>query len=372
MKYLEMYTPYKIDVEKAKGVYIYDSKGKEYIDTFSGIGVMALGHTNKKVNEAVINKLKKHSHLSNFFLDENTEKVAELLANKGEKVFYTNSGTESTEFALKIVKKIIGDSKVLYFSNSFHGRTLGALSINGFKNLTKPFGALLPNTIECEFNNIEELKNIFIENNDIKAIFFEVIQGSGGINQINKEFINLIQSYSMEHDSILVADEIQSGLYRTGYKYAFEEYNLEPDIITVAKALGGGIPLGAVIMKDKIAKYLEKGDHGSTFAPNPLALAASKVVLEELFKIKDEIKEKGDYFIKKLERIKSNKIKEIRGKGLMIGVELKENDEKLIEKGIENGLLINVLRNKTIRLLPALNITYSEMDKIIEKLRCLL
>ncbi|SDC60153.1 aspartate aminotransferase family protein [Geotoga petraea] len=372
MRYLEMYTPYKINVKSAEGIYIYDINGNKYIDTFSGIGVMALGHTNKKVNEAIIKKLKKHSHLSNFFLDENTEEVAELLTDKDEKVFFTNSGTESMEFALKTVKKIIGDSKILYFSNSFHGRTLGALSVNGFENLTKPFKPLLPNTIKCEFNNLEELKNIFSKIKDIKAIVFEVIQGSGGIKLIDRDFIDLIREYSLKNNSILIADEIQSGLYRTGYKYAFEEFDVEPDIITLAKALGGGIPLGAVVMKDKIAKHLEKGDHGSTFAPNPLAIAASKIVLEELQKINGEINEKGTYLIKKLETIKSDKIKEIRGKGLMVGIELKESDEGLIEKGIKNGLLINVLQNKVIRLLPALNITYSEIDKIVERLRCIL
>jgi acetylornithine/N-succinyldiaminopimelate aminotransferase len=372
MKYLEMYTPYKIDIERAKGIYIYDSKGKEYMDTFSGIGVMALGHSNQRVNNAIIEKLERHSHISNFFLDEKTEKVSELLAKNDEKVFFTNSGTESMEFALKIAKKIIGKSKILYFSNSFHGRTLGALSVNGFENLTKPFEPLLPNTIECEYNNSNELRRILSKNEDIKAIVFEVIQGSGGVKQIDREFVDLIKEYASKNDIILIADEIQSGLYRTGYKFAFEEYNLDPDIITLAKALGGGIPLGAVIMKDKISKYLEKGDHGSTFAPNPLGLAASKVVLEELTKIKDEIKEKGNYFIKKIEAIKSDKIKEIRGNGLMIGIELKESDEKLIEKGIKNGLLINVLKNRIIRLLPALNIAYPEIDKIIEKLRCIL
>ncbi|MGM0639877.1 MAG: aspartate aminotransferase family protein [Thermotogota bacterium] len=372
MKYLEMYKPYNIKIDKAKGIYIYDKDENKYIDTFSGIGVMALGHSNKEVINAIKEKLDKHTHISNFFIDENTEKVSDLLANKKQKVFFTNSGTESTEFALKIIKKIIGDSKILYFSDSFHGRTLGALSVNGFENLTKPYRPLLANTIECEFNNIDDLKKTFKEHSDIKAVFFELIQGSGGVVPINEEFINYIKEYSMRKEILLVADEIQSGLYRTGEKFAFEKYDIEPDVITVAKALGGGLPLGAVIMKNSVAQHLEIGDHGSTFAPNPLALAASKVVLENLENIKFEINEKSFYFIKKLKELNTEKIKEIRNQGLMIGIELKEADEKIIEKGIENGILLNVLRNKIIRLLPALNITYDEIDKIIEKLRCLL
>ena len=372
MKYLEMYSPYDIKIEKAKGIYIYDDHNKKYIDTFSGIGVMALGHSNEEVNRAIKEKLKKHSHISNFFMDENTEKVAGLLAEDDQKVFFTNSGTESVEFALKIVKKIIGDSKILYFSNSFHGRTLGALSVNGFENLTESFKPLLPNTIECEFNNLDDLKKTLSNNQDIKAIFFEIIQGSGGVVPIDEEFINYIIKYSEEKNILLIADEIQSGLYRTGEKFAFQKYDLKPDIITVAKALGGGIPLGAVIIKNSVASYLKKGDHGSTFAPNPLALAASKTLLENLENMKIEIKEKSFYFIKKLYELKSDKIKEIRNQGLMIGIELKEEDENIIENGIENGILLNVLKNKIIRLLPALNIKFDEIDKIIDKLRCLL
>lgn len=372
MRYLEMYNPYKIEIERAKGIYIFDKYGKKYIDSFSGIGVMALGHSNEKVNNAIVEKLKKHSHVSNFFLDENTEKVSKLLSGEGEKVFFTNSGTESTEFALKIVKKIIGNSKILYFKNAFHGRSLGALSVNGFENLTDPYKPLLPNTIECEFNDIEQLKKILSENKDIKAIFFEVLQGSGGVNPIKEEFIDIINKNAKEKNIILVADEIQSGLYRTGYKFAFQKYNIKPDIITVAKALGGGLPLGAVIMKKEISQNLEKGDHGSTFAPNPISLAAAKVVLEELPKISEQIIEKSIYFIEKIKQINTDKIKEIRGYGLMIGIELKEEDKNIINKGLEQGIILNILKNKVIRLLPALNISYEEIDEIIEKLRCLL
>ncbi|MCC3143935.1 aminotransferase class III-fold pyridoxal phosphate-dependent enzyme [Halanaerobium sp. Z-7514] len=372
MNYLNLYNHYDFEIDFADGVYIYDKKGKKYIDTFSGIGVLALGHSHPEVINSLKSKLDRYAHTSNYFLDEDIEAVSQLLSQQDEKVFYVNSGTEATELALKIVKKKIKDGKILYFSNSFHGRSLGALSVNGFPEIKDQFKPLLPNTIEAEFNNIESLRKTAAENPDIKAVFFEPLQGSGGVRPADKDFVAELKKLTAANNWIMAIDEVQAGLYRTAKKYSFQHYDIEADLITVAKALGGGLPLGAVIMAGEMREVLAAGDHGSTFAPNPLALRGAKIVLEKLKNMEAQIKENGDYFYNNLKKIDSDKIKEVRGIGLMLGLELKEEIVDLRNEAEENGLLLNVLKGKTIRFLPALNITKTEIDQIIAKLNKLL
>ncbi|ADO77229.1 aspartate aminotransferase family protein [Halanaerobium praevalens] len=368
MRYLKLYDNYDFKIDKAQGVYIYDQQGNRYFDTFAGIGALALGHSNLDVINAITNKLNRYAHTSNFFLDEDTEKVAELITDPGDKAFFVNSGTEATDLALKIIKKKIGQAKILFFNNSFHGRTLGALSVNGFPKLKDQFKPLLPNIVEAEFNNLQSLKKVISNNPDLKAVFFEPIQGSGGVQPASPEFAAELKKQIQANNLILVADEIQAGLYRTAKKYAYEHYNLKPDLITVAKALGGGLPLGGVIMKGEMTEVLKPGDHGSTFAPNPLALSGSRVVLEKLKKMQPAILEKGKYFAQKLEELDSTQIKEIRGLGLMKGIELKKEIPNLRDKAQAEGLLLNIVQTKVIRLLPALTITKNEIDELVEKL----
>jgi acetylornithine/N-succinyldiaminopimelate aminotransferase len=369
MRYLNIYNNYDLSIDHAHGVYIYDKEGNKYIDTFAGIGVLALGHSHPEVTEEIKSKLDRYAHTSNFFLDEDTETVADLITSEGEKAFFVNSGTEATELALKIIKKKIGDSKILFFSNSFHGRSLGALSVNGFPGIRDQFKPLLPGMVEAEFNNIEDLEKTAAENPDIKAVMFEPLQGSGGVQPADKDFVDKLKSLSKANNWIMAVDEVQAGLYRTGKRYSYEHFDLEADITTAAKALGGGLPLGAVIMAGEMTEVLEPGDHGSTFAPNPLALRAAKVVLEKLEKMQDSITERGNYFLEELKMIESENIKEVRGIGLMLGIELKNEIPNLRDKAAENGILLNVLKGKTIRFLPALNITKEEIDAIIVKLK---
>jgi len=372
MRYLKLYNNYNFTIERAEGVYIYDTEGNKYFDTFAGIGVLALGHSHPKVVKAISAKLERYAHTSNYFLDEDTERVAELITNQGEKVFFVNSGTEATELALKIVKKKINAGKTLFFSNSFHGRSLGALSVNGFPGIRDQFKPLLPGTVEAEFNDVESLKKAAANNPDIKAVFFEPLQGSGGVQPASEEFIAELKNQIAANNWILAVDEVQAGLYRTARRYSFEHFDLKPDLITVAKALGGGLPLGGVIMAGEMTEVLDPGDHGSTFAPNPLALRGARVVLEKLKTMEASIAERGDYFLNKLKSLESEEIKEVRGIGLMLGIELKEEIPDLRDRAQAEGVLLNIVKDKVIRFLPALNITKKEIDELLEKLKIIL
>ncbi|MEC9490932.1 MAG: aminotransferase class III-fold pyridoxal phosphate-dependent enzyme [Halanaerobiales bacterium] len=369
MRYLKLYNNYDFTIERAEGIYIYDTEGNKYFDTFAGIGVMALGHSHPEVVDAISDKLHKYAHTSNYFLDQDTERVAELISDPGDKVFFVNSGTEATELALKVIKKKIGEGKILFFSNSFHGRSLGALSVNGFPGIRDQFKPLLPDTIEAEFNDLESLKETAANNPDIKAVFFEPLQGSGGVQPASEEFVAELNKQIDQNDWILAVDEVQAGLYRTAKRYSYQHFDLKPDLITAAKALGGGLPLGGVVMKGEMTKVLEPGDHGSTFAPNPLALRGAKVVLEELETMEASITEKGEYFLNRLKELDSEKIEDIRGIGLMLGIELKEEIPDLRDQAQAEGILLNIVKGKVIRFLPALNITKFEIDELVEKLK---
>jgi len=372
MRYLKLYNSYDFTIDRAEGVYIYDSEGNKYFDTFAGIGVLALGHSHPEVVEAVSEKLHRYVHTSNYFLDPETERVAELISDEGDKVFFVNSGTEATELALKVIKKKIGSGKILFFSNSFHGRSLGALSVNGFPGIRDQFKPLLPGMVEAEFNSVEDLRQKASENPDIAAVMFEPLQGSGGVQPADGEFVEELKRITAANNWIMAVDEVQAGLYRTAKRYSYQHFGIEADIITAAKTLGGGLPLGGVIMKGEMTEVLEPGDHGSTFAPNPLALRGAKVVLEKLETMQDSIAERGEYFLNKLKEIESDKIKEVRGIGLMLGIELKEEIPSLRDKAQAEGVLLNVVKSKVIRFLPALNITKSEIDLLVGKLKKIL
>ncbi|MDN5342679.1 MULTISPECIES: aspartate aminotransferase family protein [Oceanotoga] len=372
MNYLKMYDSFDIEIQNTDRMYIYDIKGNKYIDTFSGIGVNAFGHSYKPLIETMENKMKKFIHISNLILDKEILQVSEKISkrvDKKSKIYFSNSGAEAIEASLKAIKKISTKqkNKIIYFTNSFHGRTLGALSINGFENLKKPFYPLYENTVELPFNDSKKLKQYFDKNAEqIIALYIETIQGSGGVNPINQEFANTINDLKEKYNFVLIADEIQSGLGRTGKFYSYENFNIKPDIITSAKALGGGLPLGATIFTEKYADILQKGDHGTTFAPNPVAISAANYLIENINELMQNVNELSPYFMNKLSKL--SKVKQIRGKGFMIGVEIIKEDPELKQKAYENGILLNIIKNKTIRLLPPLNTTKDEIDEIIKKL----
>ena len=373
---LKMYDHFNLRPQKAREVYVYSEDGKRYLDTFAGIGVLTFGHSYPELLRAVKNKMDKYMHISNYILDEDAEYVAKRLVEftgKDGKVFFTNSGTESAEAALKAVKKCATKKrkKIIYFKNGFHGRTLGALSINGIERLRKPFGELLPSTVELSFNDVEEFNDYMDSHGEeVLAVFFEPIQGAGGIIPMDQEFSDVIKGNHERYKFILVSDEIQAGLGRTGKIYAYQHYGLDPDIIIVAKALGGGLPLGAAIFLKEAQNILKRGDHGSTFAPNPVSAAGARYVVDHIEKLLPSVREKGEYFVEEIKKINSNRVVDIRGKGLMIGIELDKSYTDLKQKAFERGLLLNIISNyKVIRLLPALIITHEEIDEIVRVLK---
>jgi acetylornithine/N-succinyldiaminopimelate aminotransferase len=374
---MRLYNEYDFKIERTKGIFLWDTKGKRYLDTFSGIGVLALGHSNKEVLEAQRIQMKKFEHISNFFFQEDAEDIAKILVeNTGRtgQVFFTNSGTEAVEAALKAVKKkssFIKKNKILTFENSFHGRTLGSLSLNGFEKLRKPFEPLFENIIRIPFNDVEQFEKTFNKYSDeIIALFLEPIQGSGGVVPLKQELANSISRLISKNGILLIADEIQSGIGRTGKFYAYQHYGLNPDMITLGKAIGGGLPLGATVFLNGSEEIFQQGDHGSTFAPNPVSIVGGKVVVKKVEKALSGIREKGKYLSEKI--LPSDKIKEIRQIGLMIGIELNKEDPELRNKAVQKGLLLNVIGNRIIRLLPALNITYEEIDEMTNLLNSVL
>lgn len=366
---MNLYKEFDFKVEKASGVNIYDTNGKRYLDTFSGIGVLALGHSNKEVLKAQQLQMNRFEHISNFFIQDDAEDIAKVLVEKTGRtgqVFFTNSGTEAIEAALKAVKKKSRQTdkmKIMTFNNSFHGRTLGSLSLNGFEKMRKPFEPLLDNVVRIPFNNKEKFQETLEKHiTDTVALFLEPVQGSGGVVKLDQEIADIIASTLGKQDVLLVSDEIQAGLGRTGKFYSYQHLGLNPDIITVGKALGGGLPLGATIFLNGSESIFQQGDHGSTFAPNPISIAGGKVVVNRITHLLDEVEKKGTYFISKIE--KTEMIQEIRQTGLMIGITLSNPDPDFREKAQKKGLLINVINNRIIRLLPALNIEYREIDEM--------
>ncbi|HPF16799.1 MAG TPA: aminotransferase class III-fold pyridoxal phosphate-dependent enzyme [Thermotogota bacterium] len=374
---MNLYKEFDFKVEKAQGVTLFDTKGNRYMDTFSGIGVLALGHSHPDVLKAQQLQMNRYEHISNFFIQDDAEDIAKVLVEKTGRtgqVFFTNSGTEAVEAALKAVKKKsqqTGKQKVLTFSNAFHGRTLGSLSLTGFERMRKPFEPLLENIIRIPFNDVDKFRQAVDDHlEETVALFLEPVQGAGGVVKLDQAIADIITNTMGKGDVLLICDEVQAGLGRTGTFYAYQHLNLNPDIITLGKAIGGGLPLGATVFLNGTETIFQQGDHGSTFAPNPVSLAGGKVVVQEISQILDDVEKKGVYFVS---RIKAHAaIQQIRQTGLMIGITLTDPQPCLREKAQKMGLLINVLNDRIIRLLPALNVEYSEIDEMAKLLNQLL
>ncbi len=357
-----VYDALPLKVERAHGVRISTDKG-EFLDTFAGIGVLAFGHTDEKTIEAIKEKIGRFSHTSNYFLDEDAISLSQMLLNmscgEGE-VFFTNSGTEATEAAIKAIRKL-RRGKLVSFEGNFHGRTMGALSLTHSPKLRTPFEPLLPDSIFLPLSGrvFEE----FARNNEIAGVFVEPVQGNSGVYPLPEELIEAISSMKEKYGFLIVADEIQSGLCRTGDFFAYQHHDLRVDIITVGKAVGGGLPLGAAIFCG--VRPFAIGDHGSTFAPNPVSLAAGKSVVERMdTTLLEGVKIKGEHLRFGIEKLAW--VKEIRGRGLMLGLST-HDPARIKEKAFDRGVLLNVTGG-SIRLLPALNISIDEIDEILERL----
>lgn len=354
--------------ERGEGLYLYATDGKRYADFMGGIAVNALGHCNSTVREALHRQVDRLLHTSNLYYIENQALLAERLVRLScaDKAFFANSGAEANEGALKLArlyfyKKGEGHkNEVITLKNSFHGRTLATLAATGQEKYQKPYMPLTPSFKHVEPNDTEQLKNAVSEKTC--AIMLELIQGESGVHPLTNAYLSAARKICDEKGILLIFDEVQTGMGRTGTMFAYEHYCIQPDIFTLAKALGGGVPVGAVCAKDFCCAF-EPGDHGSTFGGNPLACGAALAVLDvfESENLVENSYEMGQYFVNKINALSSDKIKEIRGRGLMIGVEISEDAKPAAKKLLEKGYLCGSVGN-TLRILPPLTITKADID----------
>ncbi|MFZ7120099.1 MAG: aspartate aminotransferase family protein [Eubacteriaceae bacterium] len=370
---MNTYSRFPIAFKEGKGVYLYDNNGKEYVDFVAGIAVNCLGYGNKGFAQAVTNQLNKLNHVSNLYWTEPAIKVAEKLTKYTglDKVFFCNSGAESVEAALKLSriysKKNKGEDcyEIISMKQSFHGRTMGALSLTGQEKYHKNLNPLLSGIIRVNLNDIEDLKNNITENTS--AIIIEPIQGEGGINPTYKEYLKQVREICDKENIVLIFDEVQSGIGRTGHLFAFQHYGVIPDIVTSAKGLGNGIPIGAIIAKEKFAKEFTPGTHASTFGGNGVASAAADYVLQELMEngLLEKVKNNGKYLNNKLLEFKEkyNIIEEVRGIGMMQGIQINKPVADIVNACMEKGLLLVGAGVNVIRFVPPLIITKEEIDK---------
>jgi len=377
---LQTYKRQKIIFVKGKGKYLWDIKGKKYLDLFSGISVCNLGHCNSLVNKAIKNQIDKLIHISNLYYTipqiELAEKIIERTFKKG-KVFFSNSGAEANECAIKIARKY-GRRKnlkpqIITFKNSFHGRTIATLTATGQKKFHIGFEPLLNGFKYAEFNNINSVKRLI--NNKTCAVIIEPIQGEGGIYPADKNFLKELRYICNKNKILLIFDEIQTGIGRTGKLFCYQYFGVEPDIITTAKGIANGLPLGVTIVKKKYSDILSYGEHGSTFGGNIVSSIAGIKVLELLNnKLLNKITFLGNYFLNELNKLKLEfkTIKEVRGIGLMIGIELTVDAKEIVNKFLEKGIVINSLKDRILRLLPPFIIEKSDIDFAIKVFRNIL
>ena len=376
---IHTYNRYQIVLDKGDGVRLYDTDGKEYLDFGAGIAVFALGYNNKEYNDALKAQIDKLIHTSNYFYNEPAAKAAKALtaASGMDRVFFTNSGTEAVEGAIKLAKKYAylkdgsTDHEIIAMEHSFHGRSMGALAVTGNKHYQEAFGPMIPGIRFAQFNNLDSVKELV--NDKTCAIIFETIQGEGGVYPAKKEFIEGVRKLCDEKGILLILDEIQCGMGRSGSMFAFQQYGVKPDIVTSAKALGCGVPIGAFMATEQVAKALVPGDHGTTYGGNPLACAAAVEVfrLFDKLNVTDNVKNVGKYLETQLKSLveKYDIVKAQRGIGLIQGIELTVNPKDVIAKCLDNGLILFSAGTNVIRFVPPLVITRGDVDQMMVRLK---
>ncbi len=374
------YNRYPIVLERGEGVYLYDTNGKKYLDFAAGIAVQALGYGNRELNEVIKNQVDTLTHTSNLFYNIPMAKAAAraVEASGMERVFFTNSGTEAIEGAIKAAKKYAyvrdghADHEIIAMEHSFHGRSLGALSVTGNAHYREPFEPLLPGIRFAHFNDLESVKAQV--NGKTCAIILETVQGEGGIYPADPEFLAGVKKLCEEHDILLILDEIQCGMGRTGAMFAWQHYGVKPDIMTCAKAIGCGVPVGAFFLTERVAeKSLAPGDHGSTYGGNPLVGAAVDKVFEIFAReqIPAHAKEIGDYLAGQLDKLVGEYafVTARRGLGLMQGLVLTIPVGQVVKAAQEEGLIIITAGSDVLRFVPPLIIEKAHVDEMMEKLR---
>ncbi len=364
------YNRFSIEISHGKGAEVYDTCGKRYIDMGTGIGVTAFGIADDEWKSAVIEQLSKVQHMSNLYYTEPCARLAKLLCEKTgmKKVFFGNSGAEANECAIKVARKYAADKKgseyhtIITLENSFHGRTLTTLAATGQEHYHELFQPLTPGFVHTPANDFEALKKT-AEENKTAAIMIECIQGEGGVIPLDRDFVKKIAEYAKENDIILIVDEVQTGNGRTGKMYAYMNYGITPDVVSTAKGLGGGLPIGAVLLGEKVQNVLGFGDHGSTFGGNPVSSAGAISIIERIDdKLLCDVCAKSKYIFETLSE--ADGVESVSGMGLMIGIKTKKPVGDVVKECMANGVLCLTAKDK-VRLLPSLNISDEVLKEAI-------
>ena len=378
---LPTYDRQRVLFTRGKGVYLWDSRGKKYLDFLSGIGVNALGHGHPAIQKVIKRQAGKLIHVSNLFFHEYQSELAKRLTKISglDRAFFCNSGTEAWEGALKLARAFARVNnnnghkakwRLLALENSFHGRTFGALSTTGQEKYRHPFAPLVPGVSFVSFNDVNDLKRQF--DGSVCAICLETIQGEGGIRPLSREFLQAAREMTEQTGALLLLDEIQCGLGRTGEYFAYEHFGVKPDIVTVAKPLAAGLPLGAILTTDRVASGMHPGMHGTTFGGGPLACAVAIEFLRVLDKLLPQINKTGDYFQSQLNdlRFKHSCVREVRGMGLMLGMELDSADiaKSVLNQLLARGILINRTHDTVLRFLPPYIVQKKHVDEVVRAL----
>ena len=364
------YSRWEVEPDWAEGCFLYGKDGKKYLDFTSGIGVCNLGHRPKVVEEAIEQQLKKFWHVSNLFPVESQEVAAGKLAKAAnmDLVFFSNSGAEANEAAIKMARKATGKTKIITFYQSFHGRTFATMSATGQDKIKHGYGPMLETFVYVPYNDLGALKEVMSE--EVAAVMLEVVQGEGGIHPGSEEFLKGVEDVCKQFGSLFIVDEIQTGIGRTGKPFAFQHYGLQPDIVSVAKGLGNGLPIGAIIGKAYLKDVFGPGSHGTTFGGNPIAIAASIATMDIIFDTNflSKVNEKADFLKSILEEnlLEIPIVKEIRGLGFMIGIEVNTPVPAILASMRLKGLIALSAGENVIRLLPPLTATKEELQAALE------
>ncbi len=368
------YARFPLEFTHGKGSHLYDENGKEYIDMGSGIGVTAFGIADDEWKSAIVSQIDKLQHVSNLYYTQPCARLAQILCERTgmKKVFFSNSGAEANECAIKVARQYGAQNKgedyctIITLKNSFHGRTIATLSATGQDVFHAKFKPMLNGFVYATANDIESVENL-VKQNKVCGILIECVQGEGGVIALEKDFVLGVEKICKENDVVLMIDEVQTGNGRTGELYAYMNYGIKPDVITTAKGLGGGLPIGACLMGEKVQSVLGFGDHGSTYGGNPVCCAGAINVIERIDKkILDEVKEKSQYIFSQLSGAKG--IESVSGMGLMIGIKTTRPAKEVVLDCIEDGVVCLTAKDK-VRLLPALNIPMEDVKKAVSAIK---
>lgn len=370
------YNRFPLSVQSATGAEITDINGKTYVDFGSGIGVCNLGHCHPIVQKAVEKQLHLYWHTSNLYENPIQSEVAAQITthSHGDYVFFCNSGAEANEAAIKLARKVTGKETIITFQQSFHGRTFATMAATGQEKVREGFGPMLEKFSYATFNDLTSVEQLIDENT--AAVMLEVVQGEGGVHPADHEFIEGVATLCKKNNILLIVDEIQTGIGRTGKKFGFEHYQIEPDIFTLAKGLGNGLPVGAMVAKAAYKDHFGPGSHGSTFGGNPLAMASANAVLQIVFEdaFLDEVEAKASYLQEKLEKeiAPLASVQAIRQKGMMVGIDCDKSVAPIVTQLLEKGLLVLSAGDTVVRLLPPLIVTEEQIDEAIQLLKVVL